>query len=40
MSKKGKKPKKRASKYEKPLKIKGTFDEAMKELVSELQRVL
>jgi len=31
-----KKPrKKRASKYEKPLKIEGSFDDALKELVSE-----
>ncbi len=30
-----KQPKKRASKYEKKLKIDGTFDQAMKELVRE-----
>ena len=30
-----KKPKKRSSEYEKPLKLNGTFDGAIKELVSE-----
>lgn len=33
--KKDKPPKQRASKYEKPLKINGTFDQVMKALVKE-----